>query len=338
MLRAPSPALSVLLLAALLPPGISVLVVSAVLISLGTLTGLLLSQGLTPPPALLPPLALAAIQSSLGLALPTALLLGCLSGLRRLRDEGAWLALQSFGCSGRQIGLRLLLLLLPALLLQLALQHRIEPAARERLRALRVAAALHIEPVGGQTLHVGPWSIAVEGGLLRFAGRSGGADLFGEARSWALLPARDGVMMQLGDGRIWSADPPSAMRFGTLRLPVPLPGLTQKSHASERGTADLLEKLRASPLPAERLSYEWWLLHKRTLLPICQLLLCLAAPPFALGPRPLWPTGLAMILSLWTLTRLADRNINALGQPVAAALLVSGCALWLLGWWRWPAR
>lgn len=316
---------------AIMPPAAVMGGVVLLLGGLGTFAQIILSASVMPGPLLLGQLALCAFACALPLCLPIASLLGVLSGLRRLQLEGAWLGLRGLGYSGLQAAGATLPLLLPLCLLSLGMGHLGEPLARAALRDARVAAAAQWVPIPGQTLHLGPWATALDGGRLHFAGQG----IVGAAPEWELIPHLSGIEVILSHGELHAIDGSYAARFQRLTLPVNLPGSQGKVQVIERGSPELYLHLTSHKTDL----YEWWLLYKRSLLPICTLIQGLAAVPWGLGKRPVPAVAGAMMVSNWVLVRILDQNIRSLDLLPASILLLTCNLLWLLGGWlRWPDR
>lgn len=306
-----------------------------IVLSVGGLGGFaqaLLTASVVPDGDLLLRMGAAAVGASAGLALPIGALAGIAGGLRRLADDGAWLGLRCAGLGGRALVAPVGVLLAAAAGVWLGVTHVGEPAARAAMREARVTAAVRVRPEEGRALRVGGWTVAVEDGVLHFAG----GDIVGLAHAWALSPAETGVIVHLDDGTLRT--PTSTVQFGAIDAPLSL-GDDRKVHPSERSSPDLARQVAVSAALG-RDAYERWILWKRTLLPFCLVPIGLAAVPLALGRRSAVAVIVgAQVFSLWGLVRLADQGIGALG-PVGAAAIVGGAALvWPVATWsRWADR
>lgn len=299
-----------------------------VILGLGGFAQALLRTPVVPDADLLVRMALASGGAAAGLATPVGALAGIVGGLRRLREEGAWLGLRAAGFGGRASLRPIAGIAAIAVVTALALSHVGEPLARAALRDARVAAAVRVRPVEGRTLAVGPWAIAVEEGALQFAG----SGTIGSARTWSVQPAVAGVLVQLGPGRARALDGSFDARFSGLEMPVALAS-GGKVHPSERATPDLVRHIAGST-PAGRDAYERWILWKRTLLPLCLVPLGVAAIPLGLGRRPVLAITGAQVFTVWGVMRVADQWIGAVG-PAGAALMVGAVAMaWPIAAWR----
>jgi lipopolysaccharide export LptBFGC system permease protein LptF len=305
--------------------------------ALGGLGQALLLSAVVPDLDLLGRMALASVGTALGLALPVGGLAGVAGGMRRLRDEGAWLGLRSLGVSGFAVAVPTAAFLLCVTLLWLGISHVAEPEARAALREARVDAAVRVVPVEGRTVRVGTWAAAVEGGVLHFAG----GEWLGTARSWAVRPGLTGVVVHLADGELRAADGAVRARFTTLDMPVALAGTAGKVHVSERTTPELLRQIAVSAALG-RDAYERWILWKRTLLPVCLLPIGLAAVPLGLVRRRRWPLVVvvgAQVLTLWGVVRVADQWVGSFGVGGAAGVTLGAAVVWLVAAWRgWVDR
>ncbi len=301
-----------------------------IVVALGGLGQALLTSAVVPDLDLLARMGAGALGVGASLAVPLGALGGVAAGLRRLAEERAWLGLRSLGVGGRTTAMPIALFLLAAAGAWLGITHTIEPGARAMVRDARIAAAVRVVPVEGRVVRLGGWTAAVEGGVLHFAG----ADWLGRAHAWGIRPALTGVVVDLVDGEVWSADGLTRARFATLAMPVPLAGSAGKVHASERATPDLRRQLAVSAALG-RDTYERWILWKRTLLPLCMVLLGLAAVPLSLARR--WPlVGIvgAQTVSLWGVVRVADQWVGTLGLVGAAVVTFAAALAWLLVTWR----
>jgi lipopolysaccharide export LptBFGC system permease protein LptF len=298
----------------------------AVIAGLGGFAQALLQAAVVPDPDLLVRMGVAALGAGAGIAVPVGVLAGVATGARRMREEGAVLALSAAGAGPAAI--------LPAVVVVAAIGagawagvgHFGEPAARAGLREARVAAAARVRPLEGRTLRVGPWAVAVDGGVLHFAGD----EWIGTATSWALSPAQAGVVAVLGGVEARSAD--ARVRMATLEVPLPVSHGGKVSPA-ERTTPDLARQIAVSAeLGRDR--YERWILWKRTLLPACLLPLAAAAAALGLGRLPIVAAVGAIAGTWWGVVRVCDQSIGALG-PAGAAAVVLGMALaWAGAAWR----
>ncbi len=302
-----------------------------ILMALGGLAQAILTSAVVPDLDLLATLALGAGGAAAGLALPIGALAGVTAGARRLSEEGAWLGLRTLGFGGSALARPIVLLLVAVVAMWLGVTHWGEPAARTLVREARVAAAVRVVPVEGRTIRIGDWAAAVDGGVLHFAG----GEWVGRAETWAVRPALTGVVVELGDGELRSADGATRARFTTLAMPVPLAGTAGKVHPSERTTPDLRRQIAISA-SLGRDAYERWILWKRTLLPLCLLPLGLAALPLGLSRR--WPVSgivAAQVLTLWGVVRVVDQSVQSHGPAVAALTTFAAALAWLAPWLRW---
>ncbi len=303
-----------------------------IVVAIGGLGQAVLTSAVVPDLDLLGRMALGAGGAAAGLAVPLGALAGVAAGARRLSEEGAWLGLRSLGVGGRALAGPVAVVLVAATAAWLGVTHWAEPAARALVRDARVAAAVRVSPAEGRTVHIGSWAAAVDDGVLHFAG----GDWIGRAQAWAIRPALTGVVVELRDGELRSADGGTRARFVSLDMPVALAGTAGKVHASERTTPDLRRQVALSATLG-RDAYERWILWKRTLLPLCLVPLGLAALPLGLGRR--WPVpGIvaAQALTLWGVVRVADQSVQAQGPTVAAFTTFAVAAAWLVGvWWGW---
>jgi len=298
---------------------------TSLLLGLGGLAQAILSVPVTPDVDLIAGMTVAALGMGLTLGVPVAALVGVLGGLRRLREDGAWLALRSLGLAPGALIAPATAFLAAGAVAWLVVTHAIEPESRAWMRRAAVDASARLTPVPGRHLAVGAWTVAVEGGALQFAGDAG----IGSARTWSLDPAEAGVVARLGDVTLRSVDGASWARADSLDVPVALPGTGGRVHPSHRTTPALIAHLDRRPDP-----YERWILWKRTLLPACLVLLGLGAVPPALGRRPIVALALAQAFTLWSAIRLADQFIAPLGLVGATALTLATAAAWLGTWWR----
>ncbi len=317
-----SPFLSRLVWASLGPATGATLALGLLIAGLGLLAQALVTTGVSPGPGLFVQLALASLGSAGAVAWPLAALAGAALGARRLRDEGAWLALQSLGVGPRALTRAALPFALCAGAGSGVVTHLAEPAARAGLRDSRAATVAAVEPREGQTLQLGPWSVAVQDERIYFTdgGRAG------EAEGWALRPAAAGVVMELEAGRIEAWDRSTSLSFERLSLPIRLPGTEGRIAPAERGTPDLWRRAH-SP-------YERWILWKRTVLPTLLVPLVLAS---LRGGVSSWPLGGVVgggVLGLWGSVRLLDQLAGAIGPALPSALLL---IFGLLAAW-WAAR
>lgn len=330
-----------LLLHATVGPTLLVAALVAVMGGLGTFAQAVLLTPVMPDLDLCLRLGGAAVLATSPVAVPVGALAGLVSGLRRLRDEGSWLALGTFGVAGRTLLAPVLLGGAVAAGLWALATHEGEPRARAWLRDLRVDAAVRVRPQAEQAVRLGDWNIATAGEALAFAG----GDHVGTATRWRLDPAANAVVATLEDVEIRDWRGGGHAHIDRVVMPFGLSAAGAKIHASERTTPDLLRQLAVSDALG-RGSYERWLLWKRTLLPICLLPLLLAALPLGLGARRpgtrVWPVPavvLAQVLSVWGVTRVADQRLDALGLVGAAAVVLLVAAAWpALTWPRWRER
>lgn len=330
-----------IVLAAAVPPTAVVGALVAVLGGLGTFAQAILLTPVIPDLDLCLRLAGAATLATTSIAIPVGLLAGTYAGLRRLRDQGSWLALGTFGVSGRALsGPVLALALLGAVAWGWA-SHEAEPRARAWLRDLRVDAAVRVRPQAEQAVRLGDWNVATAGDSLVFAG----ADHVGTAARWRLDPAANAVVATLEDVDLRDWRGGGGAHIDRVVMPFGLSSAGAKIHASERTTPDLLRQLALSDALG-RGDYERWLLWKRTLLPLCLVPLMLAALPLGLGSRKLGRRTLPVsalvtvqILSVWGTVRILDQRLAALDLTAAAAIVLTVAAAWpLVAWARWGDR
>jgi hypothetical protein len=306
--------------------------VATALLSLAALGQAVLSASLVPDPDLLGAMAAASLGVSLALALPLGVLGGIAAGYRRLREEGAVLALGTLGAAPTALAAPVIPAAALTGILWAMTLHFIEPSSRASLRDARVLAAARASPAPGHALQLGDWSLAAVGGELRFAGQ----DWVGMARTWSLAPARGGggevgVVARLRDGRARRVDGEAALTFAELTVPITLPGIS-RVHAAERPTPELVDHLRRTTDWAR--AYETWILWKRTLLPALLPVLAWAAAGHGLSRRPLLAGAGGLVLALWVTIRLADQAIRLVQPGGAAALVVAVAALGAATAWR----
>ncbi|GDX80918.1 hypothetical protein LBMAG42_27290 [Deltaproteobacteria bacterium] len=300
----------------------------ALALALLTLAGLgqvLLASSVSPAPELLLHLVLGVAGSIAPLALAVGALAGMASGVARLREEHALLALAASGLSQQKIALLGMVLLVPVAFAHAGLGHFAEPLARSWVRDTRAAAAAAIVPRADRPVRVGSWWAAVEGDGLVFT--DGLAT--GRAAGWAIGARRGGVFVELEEAELRLASGES-VRAAHVAVPIPIAN-RGKVHVSERTTPDLLRQLAISAsLGRDRL--ERWLLWKRTLLPVLLVPLGVAAAGFArrLSPGPIVGT---LLIGSWVAVRLCDAGIERIGAPTAAFGLMFAASL--VGGWAW---
>ncbi len=301
--------------------------------SLGLFAQALLLTAVVPDPALVAQLYVGSSGMILGIALTVGTLVGTVTGLRRMQEEGAWLGLQSLGISGFQLVFPLLVPLGVMTLLQLGAAHGIEPAARRVLREARVEAASQIRPVEGRPLRMGPWSVVLQGGMLYFAGES----LHGHAAAWRLEPEREGLRVVLGEGELTDWEGTMGAHFSSLATSIVLPR-SNGPQAAEKSSGRLMEDLKKKADP-RRHQAERWLLWKRTLLPVGSLLLSLGAVPMALGRQPITLVIGGLLLPFWVTVRFLDTMVSRGGVELSSGCLMVGCLFFVASsWGRWTAR
>ena len=292
-----------------------------------------LQAPVAPPVEALPRVLLAAVPMVLGTGLPLAVLAGVLVVLSRWLDEGAWLALQTSGLSGRALLPGLVLLGVAVGGASYALSHHLEPAARSSLREVLRDG---LRPVAGRPLDLGAGILVadqVDGERLRgvlFA--SDGDGLVGTARE-ARLEADALVLLE---GRAHAPGPPElAVSFEQARVPLSPPGV--RVELVERSTERLGELVERMEEKGRDAAYERAVLTKRTAWPVSAFLLTLLAAPLALRGR----SGRAAlaVLAYWVLVRVCDGAAGALGGTLAgwAPTAVLGVAT-LASWLRWRDR
>lgn len=319
-----------LVLRSVVPPTLVVLAAATALAGLAGLGQALVLVGVVPGPALVVRLAWGAGLASLAVALPAAALGGVASGLRQLRDEGAWLGLATLGVPGRALAVPLAGWLAGAAAVYAGVCHVAEPVGRAALRDARASAAAEIRPAEGETVAIGAWSVAREGERLLFAGDG----WFGEAQAWSLEPAEGAVVARLEGVTLREPARGTSATVASLVLPVPL-GAGPRVGIGERTTATLLPSL--GPTAS---AYERWVLWKRTLLPVGLAVLGLALVPPAIGGRaPPLALAAGAMFAFWGGIRVLDQSVATLG-PAAAAGIALAAVLGVLGWaWaRWGDR
>lgn len=295
------------------------------LLTLAGLGQVLLLSSVSPPPWLLLRLMLGVAGSIAPLALAVGALAGMASGVARLREEHALLALAAAGLPPRQIALLASVLLLPVALVHAGLGHFAEPWARSWVRDTRAAAAASITPRADRPVRVGGWWAAVEGSNLVFT--DGVAT--GRASSWAIRARQGGVFVELDDTELRLASG-ETVRADHLAVPIPIAN-RGKVHVTERTTPDLIRQLDVSAVLG-RDTLERWLLWKRTLLPALLVPLGVAAAGFARRRSP-GPVVGALLLGGWVAVRLCDAGIEQLSAPFAALGLLLSAGV--LGGWAW---
>ena len=330
----------IVLVAALRPALVTGALVS-VLGGLGTFAQAILLSPVMPDLDLCARLAGAATLATFSVAIPVGVLAGLHAGLRRLRDEGSWLALGTFGVSGRALAAPVLLWALVGGGAWALVSHEGEPRARAWLRDLRVDAAVRVRPQFEEAVRLGEWSVATAGDTLVFAG----ADHVGTATRWRLDPAANAVVATLEDVELRDWRGGGHAHIDRVVMPFGLSSAGAKIHASERTTPDLVHQIALSDTLG-RGGYERWLLWKRTILPLCILPLALAALPLSLGARRpsarVAPVAIlvgAEVLSVWGVVRVVDQRIESLDLATAAAIVLVVASAWpLLAWSRWADR
>lgn len=268
------------------------------------------------------------------LAVQVAMVAGPAAAMAELRREGSWLALRSFGARGRDLAPAVAVWAGALGLAALAGTHALAPAAQGWLREARVAAASGVRITEGAATGVGPWAIAADGGVVRFAG-SDAADgtAVGSAASIRVDPAGTAVRVTLGPGEVHAADGAWDLRFDALAATVPVAGdRAGRVDTAERPTAELWAR------DATLSPYERWIARKRTAVPA--VLALLAALGLPVGARLHAGPGVALIGGLfWGLVRIADALAHGPGSAWAlAALIVPSAAAVALAWARWGDR
>ena len=292
-----------------------------------------LQAPVAPPAEALPAVLLAAVPMVLGTGLPLAALAGVLVVLSRWLDEGAWLALQTSGLSGRALLPGLVLLGLAIGSVSFSLAHHLEPAARTTLREILREG---LRPVAGRPLDLGAGMLVadhVDGDRLRGVLFASDADgLVGTAREARL---EDDALVLL-EGRAHAPGPPElAVRFEEARVPLARPGV--RVELVERSTPRLGELVERMEARGRDAAYERAVLTKRTAWPVSAFLLTLLAAPLALRGR----SGLAgvAVLAYWVLVRVCDGAAAALGGTLAGWAPTGVLALvTLVSWLRWRDR
>lgn len=290
---------------------LSALVLGLMLAGLGILAQALLSTGVTPGPGLFLRLVVASLGAAAAVAVPLAALVGAASGARRVREEGAWLALQSLGTGPRALMRAALPVAVGAGLAYAVVSHLAEPAARALLRDTRSATVAAVRPREGHTASLGPWAVSVQDGRLFF---SDGLRV-GEAAAWALVPAAAGVVLVLERGELSPWERGATLSFERLTLPIRLPGSEGRVAVAERSSLALMGRTLSA--------YERWILWKRTLLPVFLVPMVLALVRGGLSDRPLGLVIGAGVLGLWGGVRGLDQAVGTLGPVLAAGILGS---------------
>lgn len=325
--------MSRLVLAAILPAALAAGVMAWLFLGLGALAQALLSAALIPDADLLLHMTVAALGTSLSLAIPVGTLVGVGGGIRRLREEGAVLAAATLGAGRGHIVIPVSFVVILAAFAWAASLHFGEPGSRALMRDSRIAAAVRVRPTEGATLEVGPWYVAIEDGILRFAGQG----VVGSANEWSVAPARTGVVATLADVSARALDGSGGGTASRLVVPLPLAGTRGKISFAERTTPDVLGVIDVNARLG-RGAYERWMLWKRTLLPMVLVALGLAIAGMSLRGRPVGITVSMQAFAIWGAVRVADQSITVLGAPWAAAgVLAVSFGFVADGWLAWPA-
>lgn len=275
------------------------------------------------------------VPAALAIGLPVGVLVGVVSATRSWLEGGELLGLELSGRPRAGLALPAVLLGLAGGGVQLGITHVLEPAGRAAGTAALHAATAELRLRPEQTVSLGPVLLhvqAVEGAEL--------ADIF-VAAPGVVAAARSGRLARgerllLHEGTALSDgsrpdDPAWSLRFEAAEVSLSQGG--RRVELAERTSADLLaliDRMQASgrAARAERLA---WL--KRTLVPLCVPLLALLALPLgARGVQPGLAAG-AVVLGWWTLMRIGDQAVHALGPVLAAGLPALGLVLALVLAW-----
>lgn len=294
------------------------------LLALGGLGQLLLASSVVPSAPLLGRLLLGVLATSLGLAVVVGTLALGAGAVGRLRDDGAWVALQAAGVGRWPVAWRLGALSLPGVGLSLLLAHVGEPTARAALRDTRAQAAASVAPRAGETVRLAGWWLAVDGGRLHFTDGL----VTGSAGGWLLQARQGGVLAALQEVEVRTEG--AIARAESVALPL---GLREgKVHVSERTTPDLLRQLRVSAALG-RDGYERWQLYKRTLLPLALLPLAVGVA----GAARRHPPGAVVAAALfgsWLAVRLFDASLGPREPALAAGAFGSAVLVLAVLSWR----